>query len=530
MVKLSILSVFRPARRVFLRILTIGCLSFCCSVLPAVAYADPKPDPAIEKLLDAPSMRGGITAYVVEGLDDKSVVFKDNADVRLMPASNRKLFTTAAVLGLLGPNATISTAVVCKSTADPSGAINGDIYLRGGGDSLLSTADLDTLARSMAANGVKRIAGGVVGDGGAFEDGPYGTNWGWDTLNDDYAPAITGLEVNDGCLKIDVTPGAAPSAPAVYTVDPPTRAQAIVDNAVTGAEGTPDTIHARHPWEKDAIVLSGSVPAGGHKSIDIPVADPVLYAADLFRAALLHAGISVAGDASVGSTPPDAKTILATHVSPPMSDYIASMNKPSDNLLAESLMRVIGIVKEGHGTYDAGDDAETAYFKSIELDVDTLTLDDGSGVSRRNYVTAQSVVDLLIFASKQPYFDAFRKSLPIAGVDGTLRHRLVGTAAAGNVRHQFRSWRGKGTALARSVKLGDEQGRPRSQPVEKPTTNGQGTRGTNDVVEAADISRPGSAILQGWTDSGPRLKPLTMSLLGFLVGIVGGIGAFLFVE
>jgi len=388
----------------------------------------------VDKILDAPALKGGITGCVVERLEDKQVVYEQNADLRLMPASNRKLYTTAAVLGLLGPDYTITTNVLGAAGPYPAGTINGDVYLKGAGDSLLTTADLEDLAKSMAAAGVKKISGGVIGDGSVFEDGPYGTNWGWDTLNDDYAPAIMGLDVNDGIIEIDVTPGASPGVPAAYDVDPPNHVQPIVDQAVTVDKGGKVTVEAAHPWRKDVIVLSGDMPLGGHKHIKIPVADPVLLAADLFRSALLKAGISVEGDASTGITPSMASTVIASHKSAPMSTYIASMNKPSDNLLAESLVRVIGVEKGRHGDYDTGDAAEMAYFKLIGLDTSVLTLDDGSGVSRRDYVTARSIVDLLAYEATQPYFSSFRDSLPVAGVDGTLRHRMKGTSAEGNLR------------------------------------------------------------------------------------------------
>jgi len=388
----------------------------------------------VDKILNSPALKGAITGCVVERLGDKHIMYQQNADLRLMPASNRKLYTTAAVLGLLGPDYTITTPVLSATSPDAAGTINGDIYLKGAGDSLLTTADLDDLAKSMVSAGVKKVTGGVVGDGSAFEDGPYGTNWGWDTLNDDYAPAITGLDINDGIVDIDVKPGASAGIPVAYAVDPPNHVQPIVDQAVTVDQGGKDTVSAAHPWRKDVIVLRGNMPLGGHTHIKIPVADPVLLAADLFRSALLKAGISVEGDAWTALTPSTASTVVASHKSAPMSTYIASMNKPSDNLVAESLVRVIGVEKGGHGDYDTGDAAELAYFKSIGLDTSVLTLDDGSGVSRRDYVTARSIVDLLAYESTQPYFSSFRDSLPVAGVDGTLRHRLKGTAAEGNLR------------------------------------------------------------------------------------------------
>ncbi len=441
MLKTVSAAIVRPMSALFLRKRLVA--RRLCLIGPAVIgmlassaplRADPADLPAtIDRTLDVPAVRGGITAYIIQRMPDGAVIYERNADLRLMPASNRKLFTTAAVLGVLGDDYTITTKILLREPVS-NGEVSGDIYLKGAGDSLLSVADLDAMARSVAAAGVKHVRGGVVGDGHVFEDGPYGSTWGWDSLDEDYEPAIAGLEVNDGVVTIVAGGGPSVGSPVTFRSEPAYQGLPIVSQAVTVAAGERADLSASRRWRSDVVRLRGTVPLHGSARVQIPVIDPADFAADQFRQALERAGVKVDGSAWSGHMPASATVEVASHASPPMKSYIASMNKPSDNLLAESLIRVVGIKASQHGAYDAGDAAERDFLQTLGIDVEGLTLEDGSGVARRNYVTARSVGRLLLAMSKRQDFDAFVNSLPIGGVDGTLRRRFVKGPGKGNVR------------------------------------------------------------------------------------------------
>jgi D-alanyl-D-alanine carboxypeptidase/D-alanyl-D-alanine-endopeptidase (penicillin-binding protein 4) len=383
---------------------------------------------ALDKILDAPALKGGVTGAIVCRVADGKTLYAHDADLRLVPASNRKLFTSAAALELLGPEFRVHTDILAAARPDANGVIAGSVYLRGGGDGLLSPADLDALAETLAAAGIKRVEGGVVGDGTRFTDGPYGFGWEWDDFSDEEFPQISGLEINEGVLEVRVMPGQAPGDPVVVTLDPPTGYVPLAVTAQTGAKDAADTCTAFRPWDKNDFVITGTLPLGQTLTQKIPIQNPALLAANLLETALVRHGIAIIGLPSTGSSLPNA-VVLASHPSLPLSEYIVRMNKPSDNLLAESLVREL----DSAGTYDAGHARETPFFRTLGVDTDVIALVDGCGVGRRNFVTARSVSALLLGMHREKNWPVYFASLPIAGVDGTLRSRMIGTPAQNNV-------------------------------------------------------------------------------------------------
>lgn len=382
----------------------------------------------LDRILASPTLAGGVTGAMVCRADTGAVLYAHDADTRLLPASNRKLFTAASALCLLGPSFRARTEVLAAAKPDATGVVQGTLYLRGGGDGLLSAVDLDALAVALAGQGVKRIDGNVAGDGSRFTDGPYGFGWEWDDFSDEEFPQISGLEVNEGVLAVHLAAGSAVGDPVTVTLTPPTDYVSLVVSAKTGAKDAVNNCAAERPWDKNYFRVSGTLPVGQTLDVNVPVKDPDRLAATLFRAALVRHGIAVTGLAVQGQTPAGAVT-LAVHDGLPLSETLAKMNKPSDNLLAECFVRLLSPV----GSYDAGHALETPVFQKLGVDTDKIALVDGCGVGRRDFVTARSVANLLVGMHRRPDWKLYYDSLPIAGVDGTLKGRLKGTAAANNV-------------------------------------------------------------------------------------------------
>ena len=410
--------------------------SSCCHCCSAPCRAD-TPAQALDKILDAPALQGGIIGAEVARVSDGQVVYTRNPDTRLMPASNRKLFTAAAALELLGDDFTLKTDVLAPGKPDAQGMLHGDLTLRGGGDGLLSVADLDDLARQMAQAGVRHVTGGVCGDGTLFSDGPYGEGWEWDDLSDDYAPQISALEVNEGFVTAHVTAGAEPGDLATVTVDPPGYICQSPTAPGRSPGSGPSDVQVFRPYDANYLVVTGNIPLASTVDETATVADPGALRGDRLPAGIGAAGHHRRWPRLLPLLPPElgrgGHDLLASHQSLPLAQYLAKMNKPSDNLLAESLFRMLGAVKGHGGTYAAGAAVAGPFFQSLGIDTGTLTLADGSGVSRRNFVTARAVTRLLVAMHGKPDWKAFYDSLPIAGVDGTLRRRMAGTPAAGNV-------------------------------------------------------------------------------------------------
>ena len=402
------------------------------SLLPCPAHADALSD-TLDHILSIPALKGGITGAVVQRVSDGQILYAREADRRLMPASNRKLFTSAAALEVLGDGFTFKTEVLATSKPDADGTLRGDVCLRGVGDSLLSPDDMDEMAKEVAAAGVKRVEGRVIGDGGIFTGGPYGEGWAWDDLPYYYAAQVAGLEVSRGVLAVHVTAGAAVGDPVRVAVDQPTAYLPIVSTAATGDKAAANDCDISRPSGRNLLVVTGTVPLGGKADGLVTVDDPACYAATVFKETLERLGVPVSGPAMSGARPDAATVPLGSHTSVPLSLYIARMNKPSDNLLAESLVRTLGAVKGKAGTYGAGHTVETAFFKTLGLDTGAIDVVDGSGLSRFDLVTPRVVADLLRAMHGKPDWRAYYDSLPIAGVDGSLRNRMKGTAAANNI-------------------------------------------------------------------------------------------------
>ena len=398
----------------------------------APARAQDALTPALDRILDVPALKGGITGAIVCRVDTGEVLYSHDSDTRLIPASNRKLFTSAAALEVLGEGFQIHTALLTDAKPDATGTVQGSLYLRGGGDGLLSPADLDALAQKLAALGVRQVAGNVVGDGGLFTDGPYGFGWEWDDFSDEEFPQISALEVNEGVLGIHVAPGKSAGDPVIVTLTPPTDYLPVSAAATTGAKDAPNDCTVSRPWDKNYFRVTGTLPLGAVLDQSIPVKDPPLLAATLLRQSLAKIGISVSGRAVMGRTPAGAVT-LAEHLSLPLAQYLPRMNKPSDNLLAECLVRLTGMNGNAAVSYEIGHARETIFLQALGLDTSALGMVDGCGVGRRNFVTARAVSLLLLGMHKKADWRVWYDSLPIAGVDGTLRSRMKGTPAANNV-------------------------------------------------------------------------------------------------
>ncbi len=408
-------------------------VSICLTLLMTIPVHADSLEQRLDHILASPTLSGGISGAIVSRISDGKVLYEHGADLRLTPASNRKLFTSAVALEMLGSNYVFHTRVLTIEKPDPEGTLHGNLYLKGVGDSLLSPADLDAMADQVTKAGVKHITGNVIGDGTIFTDGPYGNGWSWDYLSDYYAMQIAGLEVSEGVLAVHVTPGTSVDTQAQVTVDQPTKYLPIVNTTRTVAKGAPNTCNISRPWDKNFLIVSGDLPIGDKADGLIAVMDPSHYAATVFAETLTRHGITIDDSPITGVTPSSAVVVLAEHSSVPMAQYIAKMNKPSNNLLAESLIRVVGVVKGKGGDYASGHAVEMPFFQSLGVDTSNLQLADGSGMARRNFVTPRAIAQLLRGMHGRSDWKTYYDSLPIAGVDGSLRNRMKSTKAAGNI-------------------------------------------------------------------------------------------------
>lgn len=370
----------------------------------------------------------GLVPY--EG-NERPELFAYNADRAFTPASSLKLFTAAAGLDCLGAGYRFFTRVV-SSTAPANGNVP-DLYLVGGGDPGLTYDDLRELAAAVRRAGVRRVDGDVLGDATRYTD-PLGNGWTVDDLPWYYAAEVSALTLARNQVDVRVAPGPAIGAPATVTIAPANRYLSIDSQVTTVAPDGRTAVTFDRPPGGRAVVLRGAI-ARDHPAISEGMAVPGVdtYAATVFADCLASEGISVGGQPGAGTAP--ASTVeLASHPSEPLGTLLLRLLKNSDNLYAELLLREIGVKTAGQGSPAGGLHGVRAFLAEAGIATDGLRIEDGSGLSRYNLVTPRAVAGVLRAMAFGRERETFYAALPIAGVDGTLRRRMGGTAAERSVR------------------------------------------------------------------------------------------------
>ncbi|MBM3493098.1 MAG: D-alanyl-D-alanine carboxypeptidase/D-alanyl-D-alanine-endopeptidase [Armatimonadetes bacterium] len=392
----------------------------------------------IDSALTDPELRGGIQAVLVESLATGETWYERSPDILMLPASNQKLLTSAAALHLLGPDHRFETRVYSRAGALSKGRVHGDIVLKGGGDPFLDDEGIASLARQMRAKGVRSIDGGVIGDPSVFGEQGYGDGWAWDDMTYYYSVPVSGLNHRSNVMRLRAIPGKAVGARADVVVEPTNLYGTVVSLVRTAAKGVTPRLSVERRLGADHVVVRGHVPMGipigTSATVTVSVENPALYAATRLTQALREVGITVARDPRAGAASTRRWKALAEHRGETLTKVLARLNKPSDNLAAECLLRTLATARGKPGTVQNGRDEALAWYQSIGMQRRGIIMMDGSGLSRQNFVSARNLAILLRHMHRHPSAAAFRDSLPVAGVDGTLRNRMKDTPAAANCR------------------------------------------------------------------------------------------------
>lgn len=398
------------------------------------------------------------------------VLYSLNPEQLFVPASNAKLFTTAAALAYAGPDYRFHTTVEVEGKMDESGRLQGNLVIVGRGDPNISgrvmpyqlkteriaphTQILEQLADQVAAKGLKRVDGDLIGDDTFYSPERYGESWGQDDLQWIDGAPVSALSFNDNVIFMDIGPGQHPGDAALVTQETESNYYQFDNRIVTTASGIVHKVGIhRDPGSKN-VLLWGTIPIGdpGIKEA-LAVEDPAEYTAQLFREMLERRGIVISGTArarhgdmaqffdqpvlipDLADPAPEltARPVLAEHVSLPLLEDLRVTNKTSQNLHAEMALRLVGKLGGMTPSFEGGTAVLKQFLLQAGLKEDEFVFLDGSGLSRRDLVTPAAVVQLLIYASRQPWGAAYEASLPVAGVDGSLSERFLNTPAGGLV-------------------------------------------------------------------------------------------------
>ena len=429
--------------------LLLVALSTACA--PAVAGRTGAPAPLAAELgavFDDTAFANAHWGVVVRSLGTGETLYRRNGEKLFVPASNMKLITGAAALEALGPEFRYRTRIAAAGPVQ-RGVLRGDLVVHGGGDPTISARFgedardvLRTWADSLRAHGITRIAGGILGVDEYFDDVLYGRGWAWDDMVHAYSAPVAGLQFNDAAVRVHVFPGRSLGDPGLVSLEPATAHLRIANQTTTVEAGRQPRVAYTYVEAGGALLVTGEVPRDTvNIEANVAVREPVRYFVTNLREALRESGIAVDGPALVaGDREEDDVTIarraapIFTYHSPPMREIVPAFMKPSQNQIAEMLLKTLGRELRGVGSAAAGTEAVDSLLGVWGLPSNQLLMADGSGLSRYNYLTPDLLMALLEHMTRSPNWEVWRSSLPIAGVDGTLRNRMRETAADGNVR------------------------------------------------------------------------------------------------
>ena len=478
------------------RLLVLACLaaSLCAAQTPATPTPPSLAD-QIAQILSTPEVTRDHWGIYISTVDGTPIYGLNEAQL-FQPASNTKLYTTSAAMALLGPDHTLETRVT-GNLDPKSGVVKGDLTLVGSGDANLDSEDLpyvppaarpktpegkplphqpnpmhdiNNLVAQLVAKGVKEIHGDIVGDDTLFPWEPYPQDWSIDDAVWGYGAPVSALTISDNELRLEIDPGSTVGQPATVALEqavPYYTIQNQTQTVATKAEAT--GVQVERMIGSRVLRLYGSIAFKDEADVEhVAIEDPAEYAAMALRSALMEHGIAVTGPAraqhrissngtgflralhgpldaeqavvaggdvsSRCAIPTESNHVLAAHQSAPLAQNVLFTNKVSQNLHAELLLHQSGRLSVGcDGSTVEGARMIRAFLIHAGLDPNDFIFFDGSGLSGHDLTTPRATAKLLSYATTQPWFAAWRASLPIAGEDGSLIERFKSGPAKDHV-------------------------------------------------------------------------------------------------
>ncbi|HEY5441225.1 MAG TPA: D-alanyl-D-alanine carboxypeptidase/D-alanyl-D-alanine-endopeptidase [Gemmatimonadaceae bacterium] len=401
----------------------------------------------IDSLVDAPEFRSTNWGLIVVDPGRGETLYARNADKLFMPASNMKLLTGTTALVQLGADYRWSTTMLARGTVRDS-VLTGELIVRGNGDPSVSAhmqkgdalAPLRALADSLRAQGIARVRGRLVAAPSPFTDAPLGYGWSWSDLDESYSAGVDALYFNEGFTEVVAYGGARAGDPVRAITRPASTYPALIVSARTAAplargatavdSAAANAITVSQDSSHAGVLVAGTVAAGDSVTVEITFRRQTEAYLAALKEAMAARGIVIEDATTASAADPRP---LFTMRSPTLREVLPFFEKPSQNQIGEILFKTLALEKTGVGRADSAARVVGSQVLAWGAAPDGFAIHDGSGLSRHDYVSPRTLVHVLDAIRQQPDFHPFYDALPIAGVDGTIRDRMKGTPAEGNL-------------------------------------------------------------------------------------------------
>ena len=452
---------FRPPLGRRVRVAALLAVAACAPAAPPVSAPPPHPVRAFpseaevradlrrlaDSLVTAPEWRNAHWGILIVDPERGDTLYSRNAGKLFMPASNQKLLTGAVALTRLGPDYRFRTELRALGTAPSQPVVRdsllvGDLIVTGTGDPTVSDhargdgmAPLRDLADSLRARGIRHVTGRLRAGTDHLPGPVLGFGWSWDDLDAPYSAGVDELLFNEGFSNVVVRAGAMPGDSVRVATRPTRSLPAVAVRATTAPAGTRRALEiARAPGDS-GVVITGTIAVGDSAVLSMTHREPAQAYLAALQEALVERGITVVGGVGpqADSASAIAGTLLLTVQSPPLREIMPLLQKPSQNQIAEILYRTLGREVTGVGTPDSARRVVERQLVAWGADSIGFAVRDGSGLSRHDYVTPETIIRVLAAMRRDTSFALFHAALPIAGVDGTIANRMRDTPAQGNV-------------------------------------------------------------------------------------------------
>lgn len=383
---------------------------------------------------------------LIESLKSGEIWYEQNADRMFMPASNQKILTTAAALLTLGENFNFETSLYYNGEIVDS-VLQGDLIVKGNGDPTFYTRFFDdprdpffSWADTLLKMGIRKIEGNIIGDDNYFDDERYGEGWTLSNLPHWYAAESGALQFNENCLDLQIIKPASIGDTVKIIPNVKSSYYSIINNTMVTDTGR-TRIRFDRPFGTNQIIVSGNVTIGKDTLERTPsIWNPTLFYTTVLKETFISKGILISGDALDCDDIPlwdfreSGNNLILIHKSPPLKDILKILMKKSQNMYAETMVKTMGLMSSGIGSFEEGKKVVEKVLSTFGIEPDSYAYSDGSGLTRYDYISPRQIVNVLKGMRNSSYWDTWNEIQPIAGVDGTLKNRMKGTKAEGNVR------------------------------------------------------------------------------------------------